>query len=225
MESGGNSNVDFLLTTLNSFEKNISISISQTENKINMFEEQIKELTKPLIKINKKLSNSLKTFVEEFKQIQLRIESKSKFIQDLGQINNNTNQSLSMSLIKEESQLNIQVTQKQSLLVQEIEKIDKGMELLKKMINSKEFQDFGNLCKEPLDTKEEKKDEDSTVSIVSEDDDDKDGKKSEKENLLNKKRSRKNKEQPLAPNSPSSQNRIKKKLSTKKTILTSLSKK
>ena len=50
MESGGNSNVDFLLTTLNSFEKNISISISQTENKINMFEEQIKELTKPLIK-------------------------------------------------------------------------------------------------------------------------------------------------------------------------------
>ena len=156
MESGGNSNVDFLLTTLNSFEKNISISISQTENKINMFEEQIKELTKPLIKINKKLSNSLKTFVDEFKQIQLRIESKSKFIQDLGQINNNTNQSLSMSLIKEESQLNIQVTQKQSLLVQEIEKIDKGMELLKKMINSKEFQDFGNLCKEPLDTKEEK---------------------------------------------------------------------
>ena len=91
MESGGNSNVDFLLTTLNSFEKNISISISQTENKINMFEEQIKELTKPLIKINKKLSNSLKTFVDEFKQIQLRIESKSKFIQDLGQINNNTN--------------------------------------------------------------------------------------------------------------------------------------
>ena len=141
MESGGNSNVDFLLTTLNSFEKNISISISQTENKINMFEEQIKELTKPLIKINKKLSNSLKTFVEEFKQIQLRIESKSKFIQDLGQINNNTNQSLSMSLIKEESQLNIQVTQKQSLLVQEIEKIDKGMELLKKMIKllKKEF--------------------------------------------------------------------------------------
>ena len=221
MESGGNSNVDFLLTTLNSFEKNISISISQTENKINMFEEQIKELTKPLIKINKKLSNSLKTFVDEFKQIQLRIESKSKFIQDLGQINNNTNQSLSMSLIKEESQLNIQVTQKQSLLVQEIEKIDKGMELLKKMINSKEFQDFGNLCKEPLDTKEEKKDEDSTVSIVSEDDDDKDGKKSDKENLLNKKRSRKNKDQSLAPNSPSAQNRIKQKVSTKKTIDTS----
>lgn len=218
MESGGNSNVDFLLTTLNSFEKNISISISQTENKINMFEEQIKEVTKPLLKINKKLSNSLKTFVDEFKQIQLRIESKSKFIKDLGQMNNNTNQPLSMSLIKEESQLNIQVTQRQSLLVQEIEKIDRGMGLLKKMINSKEFKDFGNICKEPLDAKEEKKDEESTVSIVSEDENDKNDKKSEKDNLLNKKRSRKNKEQPLAPNSTSTQSRIKKKVNTKKTI-------
>ena len=40
-------NAVFLLNTLESFQKNITISIKETESKMELFDSQFKEITKP----------------------------------------------------------------------------------------------------------------------------------------------------------------------------------
>ena len=57
-----------------------------------------------------------------------------------------------MNLIKDESLLNIQVTKKQSKLIQEIEKINVGIEILKKISQLKEFKQFISLQDKDEDT-------------------------------------------------------------------------
>ena len=143
-------NADFLLNTLESFQKNITISIKETESKMELFDSQFKEITKPLTAIHKTLINLLKSFLDEFKHIQSKFESKSKFIKDF--CLNNKSESLSMNLIKDESLLNIQVTKKQSKLIQEIEKINVGIEILKKISQLKEFKQFISLQDKDEDT-------------------------------------------------------------------------
>ena len=143
-------NADFLLNTLESFQKNITISIKETESKMELFDSQFKEITKPLTAIHKTLINLLKIFLDEFKHIQSKFESKSKFIKDF--CLNNKSESLSMNLIKDESLLNIQVTKKQSKLIQEIEKINVGIEILKKISQLKEFKQFISLQDKDEDT-------------------------------------------------------------------------
>ena len=143
-------NADFLLNTLESFQKNITISIKETESKMELFDSQFKEITKPLTAIHKTLINLLKSFLDEFKHIQSKFESKSKFIKDF--CLNNKSESLSMNLIKDESLLNIQVTKKQSKLIQEIEKINIGIEILKKISQLKEFKQFISLQDKDEDT-------------------------------------------------------------------------
>ena len=118
-------NAVFLLNTLESFQKNITISIKETESKMELFDSQFKEITKPLTAIHKTLINLLKSFLDEFKHIQSKFESKSKFIKDF--CLNNKSESLSMNLIKDESLLNIQVTKKQSKLIQEKDITTKGI--------------------------------------------------------------------------------------------------
>lgn len=143
-------NAVFLLNTLESFQKNITISIKETESKMELFDSQFKEITKPLTAIHKTLINLLKSFLDEFKHIQSKFESKSKFIKDF--CLNNKSESLSMNLIKDESLLNIQVTKKQSKLIQEIEKINIGIEILKKISQLKEFKQFISLQDKDEDT-------------------------------------------------------------------------
>lgn len=181
-------NAEFLLNTLESFQKNITISIKETESKMDLFDSQFKEITKPLTAIHKKLINLLKSFLDEFKHIQSKFESKSKFIKDF--CLNNKSESLSMNLIKDESLLNIQVTKKQSKLIQEIEKINIGIEILKKISQLKEFKQFISLQDEDEDNSNEEEenasiDEESNSTVSNNKDNDK------KENsILNKKTER-----------------------------------
>ena len=178
-------NAEFLFNTLESFQKNITISIKETETKMDLFDSQFKDIIKPLTAIHKKLSNTLKSFLDEFRHIQSKFQSKSKFIKDF--CLNNKNEALSMNLIKDESLLNIQVTKKQSKLIQQIEKVNIGIEILKNISQLKEFMQFIALeenNEEPFekDNSENNEDSNSTVSNNKEND--------KKESLLNKKTER-----------------------------------
>lgn len=176
-------NTELLLSTLSSFEKNIEIRIKQADEKINSFNNTIKLFTKPLLKINRDLTHNLKLFIEKFKEIQLQIGIKHKFITDFSKTNNK--EPLSLSFIKNECQLNNSVTQIQSKLVEEIEKINKGIDLIKNLTQSENYLAFLEL------NKKENSDEE-TVSISQEEqesEEEKEGIKKEKK-LLTKKRSR-----------------------------------
>ena len=162
-------NAECLFNTLESFQKKITISIKETETKMDLFDSQFKDIIKPLTAIHKKLSNTLKSFLDEFRHIQSKFQSKSKFIKDF--CLNNKNEALSMNLIKDESLLNIQVTKKQSKLIQQIEKVNIGIEILKNISQLKEFMQFIALeenNEEPFekDNSENNEDSNSTVSNI-----------------------------------------------------------
>ena len=221
MESSNNDNAEFLLNTLSSFKNNLSQCIKQSQNTVSSFNDAMKELTRPLSKISKLVINNIKNLIEEFKNNQSRIESKYKFIEDLSKNNQDPNQKLTAVLIRDECQLNVQITQKQSQIAKEIELINQAIEKAKKVFESKEFKDLlafedGEGNDMAIDN-----DEDATVSIVSEDENDK--------KFLNKKRKKENntkKRIKTKVNKKGEKKLIKKKLGTKeKDILTQLKKK
>ena len=59
MESN-NDSADFLLSTLSSFKKNLSQCIKQSQNTVSSFNDAMKELTRPLSKINKLVITNIK---------------------------------------------------------------------------------------------------------------------------------------------------------------------
>ena len=189
MESN-NDSADFLLSTLSSFKKNLSQCIKQSQNTVSSFNDAMKELTRPLSKINKLVITNIKNLIDEFKTNQSRIESKYKFIEDFSKNNKDPNQKLSAVLIRDECQLNVQITQKQSQIAKEIEIINGAIEKAKKVFESKEFKELLAFEDGEGNQREIDNDEDATVSIVSEDEDDKKflKKKRKKEKESSKKR-------------------------------------
>ena len=180
MENTNNDNAEFLLNTLSSFKNNLSQCIKQSQNTVSSFNDAMKELTRPLSKISKLVINNIKNLIEEFKNNQSRIESKYKFIEDLSKNNQEPNQKLSAVLIRDECQLNVQITQKQSQIAKEIELINQAIEKAKKVFESKEFKELLAFEEGEGNDMIIDNDEDATVSIVSEDENDK--------KFLNKKR-------------------------------------
>ena len=163
-----NNNFEFLISTLKSFETNVGISIDETKSKILQFQNLIQSFTKTFTKVSKCLINNLQGYITNFKDIKSKFESKIKFINDLNKVNQES--PMSLSLIKEETQLNNFVTQEQYKLVTDIVQLEKCEKLIRSLLNLPETKEFMsmNIGNKASSNNNNNNDEDLTESIINE---------------------------------------------------------